>query len=170
MTVFSCIEYTYTKVLAFFFDKYDHGLYLLVFARICMYLVITRLFDSELVNITPWHCTAVESRTSTAPHDNVFSSTKMFYCILSCHPFCSQLAKSWPRSWCRTGGFQCQGIPDECTCQVDSTLPCGRAFAWEWCRHLLLELAAILSDTVKYEHILTSYYASHEIWKYIYKQ
>jgi hypothetical protein len=53
---------------------------------------------------------------------------------------------------------------------VDSTLPCGRAFAWEWCRHLLLELAAILSDTVKYEHILTSYYASHEIWKYKYKK
>jgi len=49
------------------------------------------------------------------------------------------------------------------TVAVDSTLPCCRAFAWEWCRHLLLELAAILSDTVKYEHILTSYYASHEI-------
>ena len=86
----------------------------------------------------------------------IFSSTKMFYCILSCHPFCSQLAKSWPRSWCRTGRFQCQGIPDGRTCQVDRTLPCGRAFAWEWCRHLLLELYVYVYIHALYLQITTS--------------
>ncbi len=58
-------------------------------------------------------------------------------------PSCSPLAKSWPRSWCKTGGFLSLGSPDGRTRHADSTQPCGRAYSREWCRRPQLELGAI---------------------------
>jgi hypothetical protein len=58
-------------------------------------------------------------------------------------PSCSPLAKSWPRSWCKTGGFLSLGSPDGRTRHADSTQPCGHACSREWCRRPQLELRAI---------------------------
>ena len=66
------------------------------------------------------------------------------YCsFLRGKPSGSQLAKSWPRSWCRTGGCPSQGSPDGCRRRADSTQPCGRACSREWCRRRQLGLGAI---------------------------
>ncbi len=62
-------------------------------------------------------------------------ATKMVYCsFLSDHPSCSQLAKSWPRSWCRTGtSMSTSGMFSSCrsSCWKCSVLSCANRWKQE---------------------------------------
>ncbi len=65
-------------------------------------LYIILLQWTEQQSFPKLHCS--EQNVKRA-HRDTFSAQNFVYCsFLSGHPSCSPLAKSWPRSWCRTGG------------------------------------------------------------------
>ena len=53
----------------------------------------------------------------------------------------SRQAKSWPRSWFRTRGCQCQARQAGRTRPMGSLLPCVHACYGEWCQYHPLEVS-----------------------------
>ncbi len=111
MMVYACIwrcKYVFTNSrLLVWWENYVHATAWSVFVCIWTYMFISGQYK------TVWQWIQQHSTVklywsgqyvykSTQRH--FLLATKMVYCsFLSGHPSCSQLTKSWPRSWCRTG-------------------------------------------------------------------